>query len=149
MFDCPRDRTAQRLIRGIGRALEARGFAWISEFTLPDGRRADIAALDEKGAIWIVEIKSGPADFRADGKWTAYEAWCDGFAFGVGPDFPQTLLPVDRGLFVSDGHDAALVRPLSGQKLAAARRHALTRRFARTAANRLQGQDGVSEPRAV
>lgn len=149
MFDYPRDRTAQRLIRGIGRALAARGFAWLPEFTLPDGRRADIAALDEKGAIWIVEIKSGAADFRADGKWTDYEAWCDGFAFGVGPDFPHDMLPPDRGLFVTDGHEAALLRPLSLRKLAAARRHALTRRFARAAANRLHMADGVSAPRAL
>ena len=64
------------------------GFASIMELTLANNRRADIVALGRKGEIWIVEVKSCLADFRADGKWPDYNSYCDRFYFaGVGVDF--------------------------------------------------------------
>ena len=46
----------------------------VSELPLPSGRRADLVALGRGGEIWIVEIKSSIADFRADQKWMDYRA---------------------------------------------------------------------------
>ncbi|MEM6491457.1 MAG: MmcB family DNA repair protein [Pseudomonadota bacterium] len=136
MFDlCPQ--LAPQLARGLGRALDGLGFAHLTEFPLPDGRRADVAALGGDGAIWIIEIKTSAADFRADAKWTDYEAWCDRFYFATPDGFPDDLLPPDRGLFRADAYDAVELRPATEAKLKAARRAALTRRFAKTAAERL------------
>ena len=41
----------------------------VNEVTLANGRRADVLAIGRNGEIWIVEIKSSIADFRADQKW--------------------------------------------------------------------------------
>jgi hypothetical protein len=49
--------------------LRARGFSSLTELPLSGGRRADIAAINAEGEVWIVEIKSCAADFRADRKW--------------------------------------------------------------------------------
>ena len=61
--------TALAIARGTSRWLRAMGFACVCELPLPSGRRADIVALNERGDIWIVEIKSSLADLRADQKW--------------------------------------------------------------------------------
>src|SRR5271154_4220797 len=54
--------TALAIARGTARLLHALGFACISELPLPSGRRADLVALNERGEIWIVEIKSSVED---------------------------------------------------------------------------------------
>ena len=64
--------TALAIARGTARLLHAHGFSVVSELGLPSGRRADLVALDGGGEIWIVEIKSSIADFRADQKWQDY-----------------------------------------------------------------------------
>ena len=87
------------------------GYAYLTEFRLSSGRGADLAGLDRKGAIFIVEVKSGLADFQADDKWGSYLAHCDRFAFAVGEDFPAGALPADTGLIIADAYGAALVRP--------------------------------------
>ncbi len=69
--------TALRVARGTARLLHAHGFCVVSELPLPSGRRADLVALNAGGEIWIVEIKSSVADFRADQKWPDYRAHCD------------------------------------------------------------------------
>ena len=66
--------TALAVARGSARLLHAHGFCVVSELPLPSGRRADLVALDAGGEIWIVEIKSSVADFRADQKWLDYRA---------------------------------------------------------------------------
>jgi hypothetical protein len=109
--------------------------------TLASGRRVDIMALDRAGAILVVEIKSSPADFRADRKWQDYLAFCDAFAFAVAPDFPHALLPATPGLIVADAYGATELRPAPRTPLAAARRKALTIRFGLVAAARLQRRD--------
>ena len=61
--------TALMIARGVRRLLRARGFSSLTELSLTDGRRADIAAVNRDGEVLIVEVKSSPADFRADRKW--------------------------------------------------------------------------------
>ena len=75
--------TALAVARGTTRLLHALGFSVVSELPLPSGRRADLAALDGAGEIWIVEIKSSVADFRADQKWTDYRLHCDRLFFAT------------------------------------------------------------------
>jgi len=125
------------LTRGMRRALADRGFATLTEMWLPNGRRADVFAFDDAGLIWIVEVKSGVADFQADQKWQMYRDYCDAFAFAVAPDFPQDLIPVDCGLFVADAFGAALVRDPLIARLPAARRKSLLIAAAGLAARRL------------
>jgi hypothetical protein len=131
----------QRLARGVRRAFAQRGLASLTEFTLKGGRRADVIALDDAGEIAIVEVKSSRADFVGDGKWRAYLDFCDRFYFAVPPAFPRALLPADCGLIVADGYAAEILRDAPLQKLHAARRRAVTLRFARTASQRLTRRD--------
>ena len=73
--------TALAIARGTARLLRSLGFACISELPLPSGRRADLVAINERGEIWIVEIKSSIEDLRADQKWPEYRAHCDRLFF--------------------------------------------------------------------
>lgn len=123
--------------RGATRLLRAHDFACLPEFTLPNGRRADIFAVSGKGAIWILEIKSSVADFRADSKWPEYRDFCDRLFFAVAPDFPIEILPEETGLVLADRFGAAFERDAPEHALPAARRKALTLRFGRSAADRL------------
>ncbi len=131
--------SAGRIARGVIRLLTLLDFRALTEFRLPDGRRADVAAVDARGGFALVEVKSSLADFRADGKWPCYLDYCDAFYFAVAPSFPREVLPDNVGLIVSDGWEAAVVRPAAPVAMAAARRRALLLRFARTAAGRLAG----------
>ena len=142
---------ARALMRGAARLLWHMGYSAIPEFILPDGRRADIAALGRKGEITIVEIKSGIADFRADTKWTNYAGYCDRLYFAVSQRFPHDVIPEDSGLIIADGFGGAIVRESPALTLAPARRKALTLRFARAAADRLMrtgeaGRESGTDP---
>lgn len=140
---------ASRLARGVCRMLVDHGYRALCELPLGNGRRADVFALDRRGGILIVEIKTTLADYRADGKWPEYLGACDRFAFAVPTTFPVEVLPRDSGLIVADAYGGAFVRvPQRGEPLAAARRKALTLRFARTAAARLQlrADSAASDP---
>ncbi|MFC0284692.1 MmcB family DNA repair protein [Camelimonas abortus] len=123
--------------RGVRRHFASLGAVSVCELTLPDFRRADVAALAPDGRLTIVEIKSSVADFRADAKWRDYRNWCDAFLFAVAPEFPVEILPQDAGLLVADAWGAELLRAPQAHPLAPARRRALTLRFARVAAGRL------------
>ncbi len=101
------------------------------------GKRVDVMALGPKGEIWVIECKSCRADFRADAKWEGYLDWCDRYFWAVDESFPTELLPQETGLIIADAYDAEIVRMGPEAKLPAARRTALTRRFARHAARRL------------
>ncbi|HMH66002.1 MAG TPA: MmcB family DNA repair protein, partial [Rhizomicrobium sp.] len=61
--------TAAEVARGVSRLLLLQGYAPILEFTLPNGRRLDVAAIGPGGEILGVEIKVALADLRGDGKW--------------------------------------------------------------------------------
>ncbi len=128
-----------RLARGVARGLTELGWACLFEVSLKTGRRVDVMALDEKGRIAVVEVKSSLADFRADRKWEDYLEFCDLFYFAVPEDFPRDVLPGEPGLIVCDSFQAEILREAPETPLAAARRKALTLRFARLAGNRLLG----------
>jgi hypothetical protein len=70
--DGRQSRTALAVARGTTRLLHSLGFSVVSELPLASGRRADLVTLDSGGEVWIVEIKSSIADFRADRKWIEY-----------------------------------------------------------------------------
>lgn len=130
-----------RLARGIGRMLAQHGLASVRELPLGNGRRADLVGLDQAGALWIVEIKSGLADYLTDGKWQDYLPYCDAFYFGVAEDFPIDRIPFECGLIVADGFGGEIIRPSPLRPLASARRKAMTLTFARLAATRLLGEE--------
>ena len=130
--------SATLLTRGACRALEQLGYVSLVEFPLANGRRADILALGKTGDLVIVEIKSSVADFRADRKWSNYRDFSDRLYFAVPNDFPRPLIPDECGLMVADSFSAAVLRDGSTTRLDAARRRALTLRFARIAATRLR-----------
>ena len=132
--------------RGALRYVAARGLVGVPELVLATGRRADIAVLCAKGEVWVIEVKSSIADFRADHKWFEYRAFCDRLFFAVAPDFPLDILPDDTGILVADGFGAALVREAPRHPLAAHQRKALTLRLARCAAGRLMG---LMDPEAL
>jgi hypothetical protein len=126
------------ICRGVGRLLHAHGVASITEFSLANGRRADVTGVSASGEIWIVEIKSCPADFMSDQKWLEYRAFCDRFYFAVAPDFPTAMLPADAGHIIADRFGGEIVHDAPEVRLAGARRKALTLRLFRAAAFRLQ-----------
>src|SRR5262249_60348295 len=98
-------RIAERLCRGVCRLFEDLGYAALTEFSLANGRRVDVIALDGAGGTAIVEIKSSVTDFRTDRKWQEYLDFCDRFYFAVAPDFPQVLVQAGVG---PNGADAGL-----------------------------------------
>lgn len=124
------------LTRGVARLFRDLGLAPLPEFSMPNGRRADIAGLDPKGRLVIAEIKSCQADFDADDKWRDYLPFCDSFFFAVAEGFPRDILPDAEGLIIADGFGGAVVRAAVDRPLAPARRKAVILRFARQAAAR-------------
>jgi hypothetical protein len=136
----------QRLARGVCRCLLAQGFATVTELVPAPGLRVDVMALGPKGEVWVVECKSGRADFLADRKWQGYLDCCDRFFWAVDADFPVDLLPDGTGLILADAWDAEVMRMGLETRLAPARRKAVLLTFARTAALRLQG---LRDPGAV
>ena len=120
------------------RLLRTHGMASVTEVSLANGRRADIAAVSAGGEIWIAEIKSSVDDFRTDQKWPEYRDYCDRLFFAVAPGFPVQILPPDTGLITADRYGGEIVRAAPEHKLASARRKAMTLWVMRTAAFRLQ-----------
>ncbi len=132
------ERRAIGLARGIARHFEDAGLASLAEFTVKNGRRADVIALDAKGLFTIIEIKTSLADFRSDNKWPEYLEFCDFYYFAVPEDFPQEVLPDEHGLIVADRFDATILRQSEEAPMNATRRKAQTLRFAMLAARRLR-----------
>src|ERR1700723_134993 len=140
--------TALAIARGTARLLHALGFACISELPLPSGRRADLVAINDRGDIWIVEIKSSIEDLRADQKWPEYRAHCDRLFFAFLQDLPCEIFPDETGLIIADAYGAHLQRPAPEHRLPAPTRKSMTVRFARAAAlriNRLVDPQGHAE----
>ena len=128
----------QLLARGTARMLVTHGFTTIQELVPVRGLRVDLMALGKKGEVWIVECKSGRADFRADNKWRGYLDWCDRFFWAVADDFPMEIIPDNTGLIVADAYGGEILRMGPEEKLAPARRKTVVHKFAQTAALRLQ-----------
>ena len=148
-------RRADEICRGTLRLMAQLGYYGVTEMTLANNRRADIAAIGPAGDIWMIEIKSSVQDFKSDTKWREYMDYCDRLTFAVGADFPQELIPPDAGLIVADAFYGAVIREAPEARLAAARRKAVTLRFARLAAARLTnvydtgwtpGEDTLTSP---
>ncbi len=138
--------------RAAARFCALRGWAPVEQVPLPDGRRADILALQPAGDFTIIEVKSCARDFLSDGKWTDYRAWCDRLYFAVDLDFPQDLLPEDTGLIIAEDREAALLREAPEHRLAPARRRSLLHRYAMLAGGRLAAladPAGAAEMRAA
>jgi hypothetical protein len=135
--------TALAIARGSQRLLLALGLSCVSELSLLSGRRADLVALGGDGEIWIVEIKSSVADFRADQKWTDYRLHCDRLFFATAAHVPLDIFPPDAGLILADGYGAELVREAPAHRLHASTRKSVMLAFARAAAVRLQA---LSDP---
>ena len=129
--------TALAIARGTARMLRSLGFACVSELPLPSGRRADLVALNERGEIWIVEIKSSIEDLRADQKWPEYRAHCDRLFFAFTQDLPCEIFPRDTGLIVADAYGAYLQCEAPEHRLPAPTRKLMTVRFAMAAAQRI------------
>ena len=130
--------TALAVARGAARLLHAHGFCVVSELSLPSGRRADLVALDSGGELWIVEIKSSVADFRADQKWQDYRTHCDRLFFATTVEVPCEIFPPDAGLIVADAYGAEFRCEAPEHRLPAATRKSMMLIFARAAALRLQ-----------
>lgn len=135
--DLRQSANALDICRGVNRLLIGHGFSCVSELSLANGRRADVTALHPRGALVIVEIKSSVEDFRTDHKWQDYLEFCDRLYFAVKPGFPVEILPREAGLILADRYGGEIVRETPEAKLSAARRKAMTLRFARAAALRL------------
>jgi hypothetical protein len=138
--------TALAVARGTGRLLHSLGLAALSELVLPSGRRADLVALGSGGEIWIVEIKSSTADFRADHKWMDYRLHCDRLFFATTLDVPCEIFPKDTGLIVADAFGASIVCEAPEHRIAAATRRSMLLRFAHAAALRLQALNDPNGP---
>ena len=136
---------AQDVARGVTRLLFNQDSFGLCEVPLPNGRRADMMAIDAVGLITIVEIKVSRADLMGDCKWIDYLDYCDRFywavpvGFDLSPFETESFQPALCGLIVADRYDAAVLREASLRKLSPPRRKAETLRFARRAARRLVG----------
>jgi hypothetical protein len=130
--------TALAVARGTSRLLLSLGFSCVSELSLTSGRRADLVAVRGDGEIWIIEIKSSVADFRADQKWMDYRLHCDRLFFATTLEVPCEIFPPDTGLIVADGFGASVVCEAPEHRLPAATRKSMLLRFGRAAALRLQ-----------
>ena len=136
---------AAEVARGVTRLFCRQDLFGICEMPLPNGRRADLMAVDAKGGLTIVEIKVAKADLIGDGKWFDYLEYCDRFYWAVPPHLARLLederyLPAQAGLIVADRYDAAILRDAMHRPLAPARRKAELLHFARRAARRLSAQ---------
>ncbi len=128
---------ALAIARGTTRLLVSLGFAVVSELGLPSGRRADLVALNARGEVWIIEIKSSLADFRTDQKWQDYHNHCDRLFFAVAPDFPHDILPDKAGLIVADAHSAERLRDADHAPMPSATRKTMLIAFGLASAFRL------------
>jgi len=129
--------TALAVARGTARLLRALGFTSVAELPLPSGRRADLVALNERGEIWIVEIKSSVEDLRADHKWSDYRAHCDRLFFAFTEALPPEIFPKETGLIVADAYGAHMLCDAPEHRLPAPTRKLMTVRFALTSAQRM------------
>ena len=138
----------QLLARGVARHLRSHDFVSVLELVPAPGLRVDVMGLGPRGEIWVIECKSGRADYMADQKWQSYLPWCDRFFWAVDQVFPTDLLPEGTGLIIADGYDAEILRMGPETRLAPARRKVMVQKFARHAALRAQAarDPGFVEP---
>ena len=68
---------ARDVARGVARLFFRQDMFGLCEVPLPNGRRADMMAIDARGLLTIVEIKVSRADLLGDQKWPDYLDYCD------------------------------------------------------------------------
>lgn len=143
------DMVAADVARGVGRLFYRHGLVMLCEVPLPNGRRADLLAMDARGEIVIVEIKVSRADLLGDNKWPDYLDYCDRFFWALPAGFDhspleaEAYLPERSGIIMADRYDAEILRPAATHTLAPARRKAEAIRIARLAMQRnMFGLDG-------
>ncbi len=134
----------RHVTRGVCRYLSNLGYSVLTEFTLKNGRRADVIGLSRDGSVVIVEVKTSVADLKADQKWPEYEEFCDQLYFATPRDFPLELLPAACGILVADSWGGDEIRAAEISPLHASRRRVLTLKLARKAAQRLHN---LTDPR--
>jgi hypothetical protein len=134
---------ATDVARGVTRMFHAAGMTVLCEVPLPNGRRADMLAIDARGAVTIVEIKVARSDLHGDTKWPDYLDYCDRFFWALDPALDSAVLlhpphrPERCGLIVGDRYGAEIVREAAVHALAPARRKAEMLRIARLAMRRM------------
>ncbi len=146
LVDGRQSERAMRVRRGVQRLMSEARVALVPEMPLDSGRRADLVGLTEKGDVVIVEIKSSVEDFRADRKWPIYRLHCDRLYFATHPGVSPDIFPAECGLILSDGYGGEILREAPEHRLAGATRKAMTLRFARLAADRLQVAEWAANP---
>jgi hypothetical protein len=101
---------ARDVARGVTRLFFRQDLFAMCEVPLPNGRRADMMAIDAKGCLTIVEIKVSRADLRGDGKWPDYLDYCDRFFWAVPGGFALDLFETED--FRPNGRRPDRRRPL-------------------------------------
>src|SRR3954464_15388514 len=97
---------AQDVARGVTRMFFRGDMFAICEVPLPNGRRADMLAIDAKGQLIIVEINGWAGDLLGDGKWCDYLDygyffyWAVPAGFSLAPFVGENLGPDCAGLIV-------------------------------------------------
>src|SRR5256885_10162745 len=105
---------AAEVARGVTRLFSRQDLFAICEMPLPNGRRADMMAIDPKGGLTIVEIKVAKADLVGDGKWFDYLDYCDRFFWAVPASLARILeeeryLPEAAGLILAGRLHSAVI----------------------------------------
>jgi DNA repair protein MmcB-like len=91
-----------------------RGFIAVAEFTLPNGKRADIFAYNESQIV-VFEIKVSKSDLMTDQKWTEYLPYCHDLFFLTPVDLKDAVVAkiksVNCGQFIETANSIRLVKP--------------------------------------
>lgn len=143
MASLTQDICATDVARGLTRLFHRQSLTILCEVPLPNGRRADMVAIDGRGQISIVEIKVARADLLGDSKWPDYLDWCDRFYWALSPALDPGLIagpdwqPDRCGLIIADRYDAVVLREATRCDLAASRRRSELLRIGRLAMRRM------------
>jgi hypothetical protein len=90
-----------------------RGFIAMAEFTLPNGKRADIFAYNESQII-IFEVKVSKSDLMTDHKWTEYLPYCHDFFFLTPVELKDAVISetkfINCGQFIETANSIQLIR---------------------------------------
>jgi hypothetical protein len=90
-----------------------RGFVAVTEFTLPNGKKADIFAFNEYQII-IFEIKVSYGDLMTDLKWIEYLPYCHDFYFltppNLKPSVEEKIKEVNCGQYVETESSIRIIK---------------------------------------
>lgn len=91
-----------------------RGFIAVADFTLPNGKRADIWAYNESQIV-VFEVKSSKEDLMTDKKWTDLLPYCHDLYFLTPPELEsltaEAIKEMGCGQFVDTGVGLKMVKP--------------------------------------